>query len=329
MYKNLLLSLCTLTALSATAQPTITAASNPGDNDVEIRYFSNAQVAPGPAGANATWDLSTTAFTAGQTTGTYDACPGATGCSSFPGSTIAVETNGEYGYFIANNQRLALNGVSAAGAVITYTDAEDYLRYPMNYQNTFTDDFKASFVLSGTTLLRGGSVHVMADGYGTLKLPNVEFANVLRVHMMEDYADTIMGAPAITYTVHSYLWYAPYHHRALAGISSISVNGGSPQHSAYYVENFPTSVANTNGIAGKMSIYPNPTTGSITLTLPQGTQAATAAVTVTDITGRSLPVAIATAANTCTIHAATLPAGIYLLHVRTAQGRETLKFEKQ
>jgi hypothetical protein len=74
-------------------------------------------------------------------------------------------------------------------------------------------------------------------------------------------------------------------------------------------------------MAGQLELYPNPVTGRVSLRLP-GAATHTATIEVLDALGRavrqlSAPVGEATAA---TLELAGLPAGLYAVRLRTAEG---------
>lgn len=96
--------------------------------------------------------------------------------------------------------------------------------------------------------------------------------------------------------------------------------------SAYYAEHGTTSVGQAAATQEQIRIFPNPTTDILNISLPKNVS--NPQIIVTDVTGRSMPIAASLASSGYTINTAQLPTGMYLLRVRTAQGGQVLKFEK-
>lgn len=330
MNKLLLLSLCTAASLSAVAQPTITSAILPIGGDMEVGMQTMMLTSPGPAGANVNWDFSNVSFSPGDTT-IYYICPGAPGCSQFPGSTLAANNPVDdfYTHYAAGTQKYTALGYYDVTDDYVFDDPEDLLRFPMTYTNSYTDSFNVLFDYAANFVVRRkGQIVVTADGYGTLKLPNGTYNNVLRVKAVEDFSDSSGGTPLV-FHIEQYAWYDPTLRSPLITFSVFSSPAAPmPQYYAQYRSNIPTAVAQTALQSGSIGLYPNPATDVLTLTLPTAIDASRAAISVSDVTGRSMPVAISATGHTATIQVTTLPAGLYLMQVRTPLGSRTLKFEK-
>ncbi|HVA98265.1 MAG TPA: hypothetical protein VNG53_05165, partial [Bacteroidia bacterium] len=222
--RNLFLSATLLSALASAAQPTLTEANtSPIIGDIFSNNATN-YIAPGSSGANQTWDLSS--MTTTSTTTTNAVTPSSTTYgSSFPSSTIAFSSTGAVLYWKVSSTAEQTYGIAQGSTVISYSNPEDYLRFPFTYSNTYTDTWAATFTSGGYPYLRSGSTTVTADGYGTLKLPSGTYSNVLRVHFLENYQDStnIGGSPyIITYQDDEYLWYLPPNHQPIASISTLT-----------------------------------------------------------------------------------------------------------
>ncbi|MCX6277477.1 MAG: T9SS type A sorting domain-containing protein [Bacteroidetes bacterium] len=79
------------------------------------------------------------------------------------------------------------------------------------------------------------------------------------------------------------------------------------------------------GKNGKLRIFPNPTTGDVTLQLPENEETQMIKVEITDINGLNGISKDIPGLGQYTISVESLPPGIYFLHVTTGKSRETVK----
>ena len=249
------------------AQPTLT---GNGINPVIGESFSvvtSTYVDPGNSGANQTWDLSSMQ-NSGINTVSYIS-PSTTAVSgSFPNSNVASSsTQGVGNAFYKTSATVFQNcGVYNGTVVMSYSDPEDLLRFPCNYNNTYVDTWKTQFMSGGYTFHRRGASTVTADGYGTLITPNGTYTNVIRIHFEQNYLDSsvIGGNLSIqTYSNDEYFWYKEGTHTQLAYVYTLTYPGGVSQNGFYAagsvgISEDPTIVSTTN-------IYPNPSSDKINL----------------------------------------------------------------
>ncbi len=312
---RLLLPALCLTAAPALAQPTVTSASLPQTGTVFTGTYvaGTAAVPPGPAGPNVTWDFTT--VTPGSTfTVTYAACPGAAGCSTFPGATLAADAGGSASYYSISPTAQAIRGISAGGTPIVYSDPEDYVRVPMVYNGTFTDPFAAQFT-NGSTFYRRGTGTNLVDGWGTLKTPGGVFNNCLRVKRTMVYSDSLAGfGNAFSYQSTTYMWYSPAIRDYLMVISALTVNGSSTTNSAGYRTGV-TAVEDPAASQDFFTVSPNPAADRLAV---RWNGADDAQLTLTDLTGRTLLRAAGHSGSTLAVDA--LPRGLYILRVRDESG---------
>ena len=254
-------------AVSAFAQPVLTAAGiNP---TVGISNTSNAAnyVSPGGSGVSQTWNLSAMTSTGSSVT-TFIAPSSTTYASSFPSANVAINLgSGSYSYYKTSSTAWQNEGVaSGSGPVImSYSNPEDFLRYPFTFNSGYTDTWATTFVSGTTTFYRTGSTVVTADSYGTLITPSGTFSNVLRVHFYEDYQDSanISGNPfIIPYQNDEYMWYLNGNHNPIATVWSLTANASTSQGGSYMINvsgiNEPSSLVSFN-------IFPNPASENLTI----------------------------------------------------------------
>jgi len=326
MKRNLLIltfNLILAATFNGLAQPTITAT---GLNPVVGDHFTSnnaAYIAPGNAGANQTWDLSslTATATATVTALTVASTPYA---SSFPYANVASnDGTSTYGYTKTSSTVWQNMGsvviVSGNPLIMSYADPEDFIHYPCAYSNTFTDSWATSFFTSGYNWYRTGSTTVTADGYGTLKTPAGTFINVMRLHLVENYQDSawIGFSYLITYQNDEYLWVMNGVHNSLAAVSSLTSSVSGPTQVSVYLSNI-NGIEETTSVIKSFSVYPNPAVDFVTLDLGL-TSNEVLQVKVLDIVGKEQGKSFLTEGvsghNEIKINVQDLSEGIYLAQI--------------
>jgi hypothetical protein len=76
-----------------------------------------------------------------------------------------------------------------------------------------------------------------------------------------------------------------------------------------------------------LDIYPNPSTGLFTLTIPQ--ELAVQTIAITDVNGRTVKTVAVSGALQYTMNLSNLEAGIYLVNVATVDGTVVSKVVKE
>lgn len=252
------------------AQPNLTAT---GINAVvgesfTLNSYTAVAVSPGSAGASQTWNLTSMSGTPLGLTSIVAASSTTYG-SSFTNANIAWNTSGSgLSYFKTSSTAMQGYGtVTASGSVIMpYSNPEDYLHFPFNYNNTFSDTWATQFLSGGYTFYRTGTTTVTADGYGTLITPTATYTNVMRVHMVQDYRDsTYIGMPyIITYNNDEYVWYKEGTHYQIATIYTLTSSSGGLYYGGSYVAG-STGIDNSSDFISSSSLFPNPATDKVTI----------------------------------------------------------------
>jgi hypothetical protein len=239
------------------AQPSLNAANiNPYVGlDVVTHLFTPTSLVPSTAGANQTWDFSTTPSQS-VLSFTYTTPAATPYGASFPTANLANDQNGVYEYQIANPSYFARAGAWANGAPIAYSDEQKFLVYPFTFNDTFTDNFAATFTISGFTFNRSGSITATADGYGTIILPWGTLTDVLRVHYTEDYQD-VYAFGTIIYSSDNYAWYKPGTHYFIYSLSAATSNG-TTGYSGSYLDPVSLGIQDQSVSAMSLQVFPNP-----------------------------------------------------------------------
>jgi hypothetical protein len=94
----------------------------------------------------------------------------------------------------------------------------------------------------------------------------------------------------------------------------------------HFYEGFPTSVSSTEGVAADVSLFPNPTTGSLTLLL--GKDHGYDAAVISDLSGKVVMNQSLSSSQMQTIDVRVLPKGIYFIRL-SGSNSVSLKFIKQ
>jgi hypothetical protein len=220
-----------LTVQQLNSQPTLTLDNVPQIGDsYTFRYCDTLGVKPGDAGISQTWDFSNLKLQTGdEGSYTYNIVNPTTGIKSelFPDATYAYFSQNTYGYYKLSNNEVHRLGTAYDAGNEVLTDPEIYLNYPFTYGDNKTDDFAGSILTkySGmdVTLARSGNVSTVADGYGTLILPNGTFHNLLRLKIVQRITDTYSGPPEIQIQTETttYTWISDEYKYGLLSISII------------------------------------------------------------------------------------------------------------
>lgn len=169
-------------------------------------YFSN--------GANQTWTIPAdtnvravrSAYTLPSNTSDGSNHPNA----NIAGVDLTRDSSNTYSF--ADPTGYYLYGTFTRNGRVQYTKPSVFLRYPMTYQDVYSDNFYGtitSFTPQGnSTFARGGMAKVEATGYGDIVLPTGTLNNVLKVMYTTQYADTIGGFAFTRYADTVQVWYS-------------------------------------------------------------------------------------------------------------------------
>lgn len=97
---------------------------------------------------------------------------------------------------------------------------------PISYLDSFSSIDQHQYSVAGSDFKGKGTVKVLADAYGTLKLPNGTYNNVLRIRMEIFENDSAPGIKSYTH-VKIYTWFDATHHFSLLKIDSTYNKTGS------------------------------------------------------------------------------------------------------
>jgi len=221
------------------AQSTIT---NSNSNPIFGEQFKvsvySTMVMPGDSGANVTWDFTTIGS---DSIVTWSSVAPQSG-SQIAGANLNVlySPQNYYCYNVSQTKK-QITGIVVNGVVLTYSNPEDMFRYPMTYQNEYSDTWACTFTSSGYLIARTGKSVASIDGYGTLKLPNKTITNVLRLHYQQDYMDSLSQWSYNTYYVDEYMWLVQGENYPLLTISGLETYQGITYQANYLTNSNATN----------------------------------------------------------------------------------------
>ena len=157
---------------------------------------------------------------------------------SFPTSNIVMwnKTDSSYSYELINNSNWNEVGYTSSKNLYISVNRPPatIFNYPLSYHTTYSDNFTTS---SGNKEFNT----TIVDGYGTLKLPNATYNNVLRLKRTNIYVSGNFSDTSV-----SYLFLNNGIHIPLLGISCYLGNGSVILSSIFYLKNYlmPLNITN-------------------------------------------------------------------------------------
>ena len=199
------------------AQPTITR-DWIGTSGDEISVLFTVEVPDaGTVGADRSWDFSTVTpdtirfdyqYVDADTTPFFDSYPTSNSCQS-------LSDFGFYQYYEIDDDAWEYLGNAFSSILQIFQDTKTILMFPMNFEDTFSDEFAST--LSAFTVIKygTGNINVTADAYGTVILPQGTFDDVMRLQVIEESVDSTDLGSGIVEKIHtssvSYVWLSRAH----------------------------------------------------------------------------------------------------------------------
>lgn len=311
VYRTLLLLL--LLPLYSMAQLTLDASYNfdAGDSYTQHINMGLSGVQPGSAGANVTWD-----FSAYGTANTAPVNLQAASSSNYPDADVYFSQSGSQSFFSTTPQALGYYGNSNSLGTLVYTNAEEQVRYPLTYGDSYTDYKVGNNIVAGQVQDLTGTITVSADGYGTLITPAATYANTLRLQLIRRDTFRSQGQVSSTVTDTFYYWYAENIDFTVA-----TLFGSGQQRTFNYIEAQPTSTSVVE--EQSLRLYPNPATSFLQV---KGLERTAFDWKIYNSLGKL----VAEGQNTSRIPVAQLPAGWYAVEIQSNQDKSArLPFLKE
>ena len=248
--------------LGSRAQPVINSADvlpTQGEK-FDLRSFDPASIPAGAGGMNVIWDFSFLPSGKATTTNVLDPASTANG-ANYPNANLCIDQDGTLLYFLGDNDEFSLYGEIIDGNDAIYTDRDEKLIFPLTFGLTSTDQFSGTAKFNipsyGTlTSYRKGVTDIFVDGYGTLKLPGLEFDSVLRVKtvsVQEDSVKILVFDSIVDTEIVTYQWYKAGIRTPLLSMIKISteiqpdtIYNGTYINLFVGVEEFSSNISNFN-----------------------------------------------------------------------------------
>lgn len=227
----------------------------------------------GLTGANTLWTYNNLLASGNIITSAYVDPSAVPASTNYAGCTI-VQKSGALNTFYKSvsspSTQTEFQGINSSSITMNFSNTAVNMRYPFTFGNVITDNFGGAFTfsLSGTA---SGNATVIADGSGTLVLPNGGvYNNVLRVKSIQNtnFSALIIGG---TMKQTTYAWYDASQKFPILSINyqSISISGsGSPTITAQVLgnkNNFVIGINEQQVDPASVLIYPNPTSEEINI----------------------------------------------------------------
>lgn len=277
--------------------------------------------------------FSQTSYFVNPTTTTY--------ASDFPFATYADTTDGapvnkRYAQLVGTdsliNSGFVLNINTFGVTVVKFNiDPEITMKFPFNYGDSFTDNYAGQFTAVATSITTNGngSVNVIADAWGTLRLPNIaDITGVIRVVQIDTLTtDTILLPPPfppilpLTLSGKVVSYYKP----SLSKFPLLSfVDGNNAgQTTRTVISQYPLPPVSINELDNEfaLELFPNPTNSNVT-SIRFNSKAASQVVEINLLNQLGQQVKsvfkgnVKSGVNTIQIETSDLSKGIYFVHLK-------------
>lgn len=241
-----------------------------GDIQVTIKVDTSG-ITFNNTGPNYIWDYSNLKMTTTKGYGFYFDPETTPYISSFNNSTLVSGASGYYSYYYADTNEYNWMGNGTPSYVMINTDPMKICIFPLNYGDQMTDSMFATYTLSSKVHQYSGTHFLIADGWGTLKLPKNTYSNVLRTKSEQYVRDTVDGVKTESfYTIIN--WYDGINKVPLlrSQVSKI-ITYGNPTptlNKSIYVAEFTekVSIPSLNNLT-LVNICPNPANKELNIEL--------------------------------------------------------------
>lgn len=314
-------------ALFALAQPSLTTTTSVSTvpSDVDVLTATNF-LSIGNAGANTPyhyWDMLTP--NTGNRTIRYRAASVTPTSASIPSATLLSTDGGTDTLFWAvTGQGLEQVGVRTnLEGIINFSDASLELKLPCSLGTSWSDAVGATYLVSGIiTVTRVGTITGVADGYGTLDMPQgVPIPEVLRVRVRRDITDNSAVANVHRIANVTYFFTEDLAHPLITLTQdSVQIGTGAwtaTKNAQWQGNAFIVGVEDVEAAANSFTAYPNPTNDVLNVAFAEGATTATR-VEVLDAAGR-IVLNEALTGGRAAIATHGLKAGVYSVRVLAGQ----------
>ncbi len=321
-------------AASLAAQPTLdNSVSTPAGTQGNFFQIQAQSLISAGTGANQTWDFSSVDTSSGQSLAQNFVSPsGLPGASNYPTANAALNTQGTVQYFLVDNQKIEILGMHSASIQMVYSDPEERYRFPMTFNQSYTDNFAATDQ-GPSSIDRSGDLTNTFVGYGTLILPDGQvFNNAIRMdqqYNLDDEYNVGGNSLTISSTITTQYYLVP----GIPGPVFASIEGSSQGQTSYSYLFQRNAVMSTDEIQDIPAVvFPNPSSEfcQVLFTAPQS---GSYAMELIDLQGKVLKSLHGEAVSGEAIlqrwELNDVPAGVYQIQMSLGQLRSVYKIVVQ
>ena len=316
-------------SVSAFSQPVINSFYGAGTTYVQkmVSVSEATAIDVNSSGAAVTWNYGTLTQT-GTLAISAVAPSGTPGASNFPEADFAVTIDDgadevPTSYYSVSAAAISVEGIYSASNIgsqsLKYDQPLDFVRFPFTHNASFTQSMDGIITVDlGTilTIVRTGTQTVVCDGYGTLVTPAGTFNDVLRIKTTQTFDDNLEGFGSEHNEVVNIDWISP----ALNGLILLQRSeknlDGAITIKGLWVD--PGTVGIAKLSATGLNVYPNPSTGNISVTT-EGFANENVSVDIYSVTGQLLGNLYNGSSNggnlNLNVKSANVAAGAYILKV--------------
>ena len=336
------------------AQPSLTNSVFPSIGQTVITIEADTVgVLEGNAGANQNWNFSGLMPLAGgyADTANYIAASGTPYAMDFPTANLAIQSLGDdyYSYVKKETNELTFLGAAGPDIIFEYADPITFLKTPLAFNGSFSDDYAALVQPdSTTTIYETGTRTVLYDAYGSLSCPTGNFTNVIRLKTISEERDSLnlgMGY-AINETFEtSYDWWVAGTTNPLVtisyseGTSTIffppfppTVTSSPLSQTVSYLSSTTTGISDQEPAISLLQVSPNPAVEVLQVSLSAASGLEEVPISIVNGIGQILwheNVILQEGSNLFSIQVGQLPAGAYWLQLQFPQGVKSKAWIKQ
>ncbi len=304
---------------SAFSQYTLQSSNLPGAGVTwGNQVITNPAIQPGTGGSGAIWDFNIYNVTVNTLNDEYRA-PLTSGVdATFPTANIkAASYFGWTDYYYINPGKTELQylGFQNSSDEVRISNTQRLMTVPFTYGNSISNVALAGTGYLGSNLT--GTISIVADGFGTLKVGGATYNNVTRVKYDYDMVEDYGGGSTNNVHVVKYAWFRSGKNAPQMQISTLEISGinGSSSQKYATVNYLVTGIDDINKPNLNFSTFPNPVTGQVNVMMSLD-RASDVTLKLMDITGK-VQYSETTKQNAgdhqLKFDVSTLPKGVYIL----------------
>lgn len=337
MLKTLFIAILCLFSFCFNGQVPFTSANILTTIGTDFTMYSAISQEPGDPGMGQIWDFSEMLYnntTPAEIVETGSPSPNAV----YPGANQIFSYNFEefYEYYAISDTTFEFHGQFQQGGVeMFYTDPNTIARLPINYEDGFEDEYVMNYSVPGATSQANGTYNAVVDGYGTLKLPwaDLEAYRITAQVSQSEEIENINGEFTAYFNGVYTFWFAPGFPGPVMSIRQGTItipefNIEENQFSTIYMGDFNFVGVDEVEIVNDLKVFPNPTADYCNISFSKSS-AEPVTIEIYDITGRKLKAISNNGGGTGDFHhrvdVRDIPAGYYLLKLRSHKGEQGLK----